>query len=237
MSVGDPGSYSVVLPTIGLAALEREALRLAATLDADGTPAQASIVRQAFIRLLDELNDIARVTSAAAEKSIKEHEIDSRVRPDSGMSPSLNDFVGVSHPLPGVEGSVGINYEPILYANVPWWWTNEEGYSGNVGRKFIGAYYDSGFSSPSKPSPSEDRQHPLLRIGKGPGTGKGTIRNPIPARRFVEEGAAQAEVGWHAAIQASKRRFIRECERAYLQSAQIVRGRASKTTPRRRRRP
>lgn len=237
MSVGDPASYSVVLPTIGLAALEREALALAATLDADGTPAQASIVRQAFIRLLDELNTIARATAASAEKSIKEHEINSRVRPDSGQTPSLNDFVGVSHPLPGVEGSVGINYEPLLYANVPWWWTNEEGYSGNVGRKFIGAYYESGFTSPSKPSPSEDRQHPLLRIGKGPGTGKGTIRNPIPARRFVEDGAAEAEVGWHSAIRAAKSRFIRECERAYLQSTQIKARRGPTTAPRRRRRP
>lgn len=236
MSVGDPSSYSVVLPTIGLAALEREAVALSATLEADGTPAQASIVRQAFIRLLTELEDIARKTSVFAEKSIKEHEISSRKRPDTGRSPSLNDFVGISHPLPAVEGSVGINYEPTLYNNVPWWWTNEEGYAGNIGRKFIGAFGDAGFSSPSKPDPSRFREHPLLRIGKGPGTGKGTIRNPIPARRFVEDGAREAEVIWHAEIRQAKSRFMRECQRAYLLSAQIKQQRVPTTTTARRRR-
>jgi len=234
MSIGDPTSYSVVLPTIGLAALEREALSLSATLEADGTPAQASLVRSAFMRLLQELEAIALKTATFAEKSIKSHEIDSRVRPHGGTSP-LNHFIGVSHPLPAVEGSVGINYEPDLYANVPWWWTNEEGYSGNLGRKFIGAF--GGGGGWTKPDPSQFREHPLLRIGKGPGTGKGTIRHPIPARRFVEDGSQEAEVAWHAEIRAAKARFMRECVRANVASQQIVTQRRIKAAPRRRRSP
>ena len=233
MSTGDASKYSVVLPTIGLAGLEQEAIRLSRTLDADGTPAQASLVRQAMMRLLRELEEIARKTAVLAEQSIKDAELSSRVRPSTGSS-GLNTYVGESHPLPTVEGSVGINYEPTLYAHVSWWWTNEEGYSGNLGMKFIGAFGDAGFSSPAKPDPSRFREHPLLRVGKGPGTGKGTIQNPIPAREFVKDGAVIAEAAWHAQIRAAKARFIRECERAHLDAMAIKRQRAAKTTRRRR---
>jgi hypothetical protein len=232
MGIGDPGDYSMILPTIGLADLEEEAVRLAQTLEADGTPAQASLVRQALIRLLKELEDIARSTSALAEQSIKEHELSSRVRPQAGTS-SLNHYIGVSHPLPTVEGSVGINYEPDLYANVPWWWTNEEGYSGNLGRRFFGVFNPGG----AKPNPAEFRSHPLLFIGKVKGSGKGTIRNPIPARRFVEDGAAVAATQWHAQIRAAKARFMAEVGRAHIQAQQIRAQRRGALPKGQRRRP
>lgn len=218
---GAPGDYSAVFATVGLARLEEEAIRLSAELDADGAPAQASLVRQAFVRLLEELKTIARTTAGQAELFIKEAQLSTRVRPDTGGGggPRLGDFVGESHPLPGVEGSVGINDERVLEDNVPWWWTNEEGYSGHVGRQVTGLFFDSGFTSPSRPDPGRFREHPLFAVGKGIGKqgGKGTrmtIQNPIPERRFVRDGMQRAETEWHAAIRTARTRFLGECQRA-----------------------
>lgn len=221
MSTADPAAYSEVLATIGLAGLEAEAIQTARVLEADGTPAQASIVRQAFLRLLTELEGIAVIISRQAEAAIKEKERTSRVRPDGARGDSLNDYVGESHPIPGVEGSVGINYEPKLENGASWWWTNEEGYRGNLGRKFIGAFQDAGYSGGSRPNPGEFREHPLLTIGKVKNSGKGTIRRPIPARRFVRDGANDVKPEWHKQVQAARRRFMGEVERALIASQRV----------------
>lgn len=230
---GGPEDYSVVFATVGLAGLEESAIRLSRTLEADGAVAQASLVRQAFLRLLDELRQIARVTAQAGEKAIVEAEAQTRVRPDSGGvgGPRLEDWVGQSHPLPAVEGSVGLNYEPALYDNVPWWWTNEEGYSGHVGRTIFGVFTTPGSS---RPDPAARREHAVFQpTNKG---GRGTIQEPIPARRFVRLGAQSVEVDWHAAIRRSKARFVSSCEAA-VAAAPPPQPRGARRARGRRRRP
>ncbi len=221
--------YSFYFTVSGLAALQDEALALAAVLDADGAPAQASRVRQAFIKLLAELNSIATTVAAFAEEEIKSVEESSRVRSDTGGGggPRLNDYVGRSHPLSAVEGSVGVNFEPDLYAAVPWWWTNEEGYSGHEGRVLKG-FFEPGHA---KPASDQFREHPLFTASGGP---KGIINNPIPARHFVERGGKRAEVKWHALIQAAKRTFVAECDRALAAappSRRRGKGRLPRATP------
>ena len=161
------------------------------------------------MRLLRELEEIARKTAVLAEQSIKDAELSSRVSRSTGSSGRTLTWGSLILCQQLKDRSVSTD-EPTLYAHVSWWWTNEEGYSGNLGMKFIGAFGDAGFGSPAKPDPSRFREHPLLRVGKGPGTGKGTIQNPIPAREFVKDGAVIAEAAWHAQIRAAKARFIRE---------------------------
>lgn len=254
MAISD---FSVVLPVKSLPALERATIGLVATLEADGTPAQAQVVRAAYVRLLDELKTIARTTAAEAQKFIVEEEVKSRVRPDTGGDggPRMEDFLGVSQPLDAVEGSVGINDESVLNADVPWWWTNEEGYSGHVGRVVHGFFYEQGFTGRAHPDPGQSREHPLFRA-EGPQSGrrqggklspvkqpKGTrpgmlIQNPIPERRFVRRGAGRAEAAWHARVDKARARFLREVERANLESKAIVARRvAAGPRPRGRRRP
>jgi hypothetical protein len=178
--------------------------------------------------------------AALAEVNIKEAEIDTRVRPETNGDggPRLNDYVGESHPLPGVPGSVGMNFEPTLDANVSWWWTNEFGYSGHIGRVVHGFFYDSGFTGRSRPDPGRFREHPLFRA-EGPQSGaildqkesprkmaKGTrpgmlIRNPIPNREFVRKGGAKTEAVWHTKVKAAESRFVASIE-AISRSAQAA---------------
>jgi hypothetical protein len=120
-----------------------QVIRIAEKLDADGRPAQASEARRAIIEHRDELQTIAQQIAVMGEREIREAEESSRVRPDTGGGggPRLGDFIGKSHAIPRSLGSVGMNDESVLeQGGVGWWWTNEEGYSGHIGRTFIGAF-------------------------------------------------------------------------------------------------
>jgi hypothetical protein len=207
---GSPNDYSMVFTTRGLAALEKEAIRLAVELEADGAPAQASLVRRAFIDLLAELRGIATTIAQLAHTEIQDEELATRVRPaPTGDHPSLQDFIGESHPLTGIEGAVGVNYEPALaQAGLYWWELHEEGSSVHVGREVRGFFQPGN----ARPSGAEFRVHPLFApVGRGP---KMTIQNPIPERAFVRHGAAVAEAEWHGMIRAAKGRFTASCAAA-----------------------
>lgn len=211
----NPGDYSIVFTMVGWSDLARSAIRLNDVLEADGRPAQASLVRKALFGLRDELTKIAKVTAVDAHKSIRSHELSSRVRPDTGGGggPRLRDFIGVSSHFEPIPGTVLVNHEPTLTDNgVGWWWTNEEGYSGHIGRRFIGAF------DGTRPDPGQFRQHALLQVGKVKNSGKGTIRNPIPERRFVRDGAAAAESHWHAQVQSAKAQYLAAVQFAVRQS-------------------
>lgn len=225
--------YSAVFATVGLGDLEDSAIRLSLTLEADGATAQASLVRQAFITLLEELKVIARDTALDARKKIREEQVATKVRPDAGPpgGPSLDDYIGESHALTGVEGSVGVNDEDAL-ANSPvfWWLQHEEGSDIHVGQRLKG-FFNPGKAAPNK---AEFRSHPLFTPARG---GKlGTVEEPIPARHFVETGAKLAEADWHAAIRAAKSKFTTTCARA-VASAPPPRLPAAKRGPAKRRRP
>lgn len=229
----DVDDYSVLLTTRGLAGLEAEVYKTALLMEADGTPGQATILKHAYERLLRDLDDIALEISAKAKQYIVEAERRSRFRPSptGGGQPLLEDYLGESAPLPTVNGSVGINDEKLLYDNVSWWWTQEVGYAGHVGRQVTGFFFDAGYSNASSPDPSQSRQHPLFMAGsdqrsayasagftggagKRGGSGRRmTIRNPILARHFVLDGSARAEAEWHGRVRRARVRFNKEIDR------------------------
>lgn len=203
----DANDYTWVFTVSGLADLEREATLLARTLQADGAGGQASIVRNAYFALLRELKSIARDSAKAADQEIKATEVATRVRGHGGGGPSLGDFIGKSDPLDDVEGSVGVNDEPFLEDNgVGWWWTNEYGYSGHIGRTIQGTFLPSG-----TPPISGGGGDVLFVPGRG---GQGVIRNPIPDRHFVEDGMALARSRWHSRIDAARTQFMATCRAA-----------------------
>jgi hypothetical protein len=196
----NPDDYSWVFTTRSLHVLENEAVELSRTLDADGAHAQASVVRSAFFDLLNELKRIAATVAATAEAEIVHQEQATRVRGSGGQGRPLDDNLGVSEPLTAVEGSVGVNYEPDL---VDWWWTNEQGFAGHIGRRIFGVF------EPSHTRPgfgSGDTSFVPTRSG-----GKGEIKHAIPPRWFVRDGGARAEQEWHTLIRAAKSRFVQTC--------------------------
>jgi hypothetical protein len=205
--------YTYPLINDGADAVIFRVIRIADKLLADKQPEHASRVRRAIIDHRDELNVIAREIATKARQEIQDAEASSRVRPDTGGrgGPRLGDFIGVSHPIPRSLGSVGINDEDELDRNgVEWWKTNEYGYGGHIGRQFIGAFEGT------RPDPNRSREHALLRVGKGPGTGKGTIKEPIPERRFVLSGGQRAEAEWHRRVRASRQRMVSRVEQAVI---------------------
>ena len=195
-------------------------------------------IRQAFTEYERELTQIAARIAILAEKSIKAAERSSRVRPDTrgGGGPRLNAGVGKSRPLKAIPGTVGVNdHEWAVTKGVDWWWTNETGYSGHIGRVVHGFFYDAGGGGRSRPDPAAFREHPIFRPegfqrssgyrqlddsgaafhrksrkqakGKRPGM---LIANPIPARRFVRDGALTAERRWHTEVERARQRFLRQ---------------------------
>lgn len=214
----NPGDYSIVLTMGGYPELARAAITLHDKLIADGRPEEASRVRQALIRLRTDLLAVAKKTAVDARSSIKNAELSSRVRPDSGGNggPRLGDFIGESVGFDPVPGSVLINHEPTLRDNgVGWWWTNEQGYRGHLGRRFIGSFEGT------RPDPSRFREHAVLDMRKGAkNRAKGTIKKPIPERRFVRDGAHSAEARWHGEIRAAQDRYVSAIRLAVRHSQQ-----------------
>jgi hypothetical protein len=195
-------------------------------------------IRRAYTEYERSLTEIAKRISVIAEREIKAKERSSRVRPDTrgDGGPRLNKGVGKSRAITAIPGTVGVNdHEWAVSHGVDWWWTNEVGYSGHIGRVVHGFFYDAGWSGRARPDPSRSREHPLFRpegfqrasgyrqldsggaalrkrARKRPKGGRPgmLIANPIPARHFVREGALTAERHWHTEVERARQRFLRQ---------------------------
>jgi hypothetical protein len=242
--------YSVPLTTHNLPAIQAQAIEAAIKYEALQLPQHASQQRRSLFAFRAQLQRIAQEIASRAPEIIKDEELSSRVRPDTNGDggPQLQDYLGVSHARPEVPGSVGVNHIPTLDASVPWWWTNELGYSGHIGRVVHGFFYDAGFSGRSRPDPSRFREHPLFRA-EGPQSGKflnakeppvklskGTrpgmlIKRPIPERRFVQKGGAKVRAEWHRRVLAAEDRFLAEIARISASAHAAVRARSRKPRP------
>lgn len=236
--------YTIVLPVRhyarfkqAVAAAESRFLH-SADLSHNEAQRAARAVRIAFNEYEDELKSIAIRVAGLAQNAIKREEKRTRVRPDTrgGGGPRLNQGIGKSRAINVVPGSVGINdHEYAVEHGVDWWWTNEFGYSGHVGRVVHGFFYDAGFTGRSRPDASRMQEHALFRPegaqrasgytqlnaagqafkkrprkqvkGKRPGM---LIQNPILARNFVRRGGRTAELEWHRAVERARQRFLRK---------------------------
>lgn len=203
----DAFDFTRVFLMRGLEVVEREIRELFMTLRADGRPAQAQLVWEAYQAYLAELRRIARKIAVDAQAAIQDAEAGSRVRGHGGQGAALGDFIGKSEPLLDLDGSVGINDTRYLEnSGVGWWWTNEFGFSGHEGREIQGLFFPSATPPMSNPFSLD----PTFRPGRG---GKGVIENPIPAREFVLEGSNKVSGEWHAQIQQADARLIADIHR------------------------
>lgn len=213
----DPNNFSTVFVVRGFAAFEGEVTQTIATLEAMGHPERAKVVKSAYRRYVMRLEDISEEVAAVARTEIVEAERASRIRDDTmgEGGARLEDHIGFSEPYYVVPGTVLVNDEQELEDNgVEWWWTQEWGYSGHVGREIHGFFHDPGFARASWPNPTQSGDHPLFTAtGENTG-GTGTIERPLTARGFTQEGAHHAEAEWHALIHQARRDFMGELARA-----------------------
>lgn len=216
-----PSDYTYVLTTVGLAALEREVIRMSKILDLDGSVAQASRIRQAYIKLLEELQGIAVTISDQARDDIVRARQQGNVRPDTGGAggPRLDEFIGVSHPLLAVDGSVGVNNEAELDSGPAYWWRAIDlGYdwSGHADSDIRG-YFIGANGGAFRPSAAMSGQHPIFRSTGATGP-QMTPANDIAPQEFVDRGYQKTAGDWHALVQTAKRKFHREWEAALASS-------------------
>lgn len=183
-------------------------------LRAAGNTLGADRLLKAYGALRDGLIAMEVQISAEGTKILRSHEEKSRVRPDSlgGGGPRLEDYLHVDPLSTALWGSIGIANETELDAEVPWWSTNEEGSSARIGGVLYGVFEPGA----AAPSPTSFREHPLFQSQTGEGAGSGVIKNPIPARRFVEHAIPEIEALWRDAFEALKRAFVYEIDRAQV---------------------
>lgn len=204
----DFASYCVVskFPELQIAADVLES-----SLRAEGRIVAADKVLRAYIALRDDLLALAQRMAIRGTDILKEHERNSRVRPDTlgEGGPRLEDYLRCE-PLPIVPGSLGVADETLLNSHVPWWVTNEVGNSANVGRILYGAFFNPG-GAEARPAGEERGEHALFQArGRGEFRGSGVIEHPIPARYFVRDAVHVIDAEWQAGFQAIVAAYIAE---------------------------
>lgn len=164
----------------------------------------ADMVILAMARLKSELQELGTTMAKRGTEILREIEQQTRVRPDThgGGGKRLENYLVCEVLVPSVlPGTIGINDEALLDANVRWWPTNEAGSSTQIGRSIFGLFYGDAGDAP--PSQDEFREHPLFTPAPyAAGGGPGTIEHGIPERRFVRRATQEIEREWLAAFEA-----------------------------------
>lgn len=209
-----PGSFGERFVTVdfvrGIVNLQVAANEAEMRLRLAGREMAADALLLAMRKLREQLVAMEREVAAAATEILRKWERNTRVRPDThgGGDKRLNDYL-VAEPLgdPLLPGTVGIADLEFLDNNVPWWITNEEGSRKQLGRVIYGVFYDdNGFSAPDR---DQFREHPLFApepFGTF-GAGIGTIKRPIPERRFVAKAVDEINALWLARFTAIRAEF------------------------------
>lgn len=199
-------SYAFTCDVLNFIDVEAEAVALEAELRLAGNAVGADRAARAVATLKVGLAAMSANVAALGTEILRRHERDSRLRPDSLCEGGerLGDHL-VCDPIFPL-GSVGIANESELDAEVPWWATNEQGSSALVGRVLYGVFQPGG----EAPDSGQFRQHPIFEPGPAKGSPSGRIRNPIPARRFVEHAIPEIEALWLAEFRALKAAYAAE---------------------------
>ena len=192
------------------------------------TPAGQALARRERLRVLRVYSDfnaemelLAVRTSAEATLKIQQQLKRTAKRPDNRLKPHIRDHI-VCRPanrtgLRIPTGEVGIAdieelnkvVNPLTPQFGPYWETQEEGYSGHVGRNIHGLFFGPGLSDggdrPRAAFKGGSGPHPIFVAGPG---GAGTIDEPIQARHFIENGTRATEKDWLAQLRAIERRTV-----------------------------
>lgn len=177
-----------------------------------GRPAAADMLVRAYGQLRDDLLKLGKVVAEEGTKELRRQELATRVRPlHAPHGNSLGDALECDLLEPGLmPGSVGIANKEKLDQKVPWWTTNELGSSARIGGTPLFGYFTAG-GADSPPDSNQFRQHALFEPAtkgvKNPNVGRGEIKNPIPARRFIEKSVGPIDALWRTGVTTARARF------------------------------
>lgn len=174
-----------------------------------GWPVEADLIDAAFDKLVISLDDLAAEVAVRGTEIVKDKEQDSRVRGDTGGrgGARLETYLDAQPLSDLLPGSVGLVENDEMDASVPWWSTNEEGSTARIGGVLHGVFEPGD----APPDATLFREHPLFQpLQTGGGTG--VIRNPIPARRFVEDSIPEIKVIWETKFAQLKARLELEID-------------------------
>lgn len=209
-----------------------EAAALAAVRRGFGGKAQATQIDLLILNTKRELDQTARLTSAEADRRIRDLIDQTRVRPPTaGVKDSNTSLSGGIHsrPVPSLlpgGGAVGIaDLEELIHATlrpsggarVPFYWRAQEfGSEHVVGRTLFGVFQPG----ESAPSPSSVRRHPVFEVrGQGETRHGMVVRNPIAERGFLREGAYDTYLFRKGRNKATEARAIAQMNRIGSQAA------------------
>lgn len=211
------GRYAFIAYTEQWPQIIEEISRAEPHLRAVGRPEAANLLLNAYGQLRDDLQQLGAQAAVAGTLTLRQMERMTRKRPDTGGGGGsrLEDALYVREVNAGglFPGSIGIADLDVLDARVEWWWTQEIGYSGHVGRRIYGTFYGGAGAGP--PDPGQFRQHPLFqpehpvfRADTASGlAGFGVIERPIEARRFIEASVKVIDRDWREKFETIRGRF------------------------------
>lgn len=185
------------------------------------TQAELELLYAKFNRDLDRA---ASTSAARATRAIKSRIEQTRVRPETDKPRHLADMVKSrrAHIVRGVAtGAVGIAdvaelnkaIDPDFPSGGTYWEAQEYGTFAHMGRRITGYFY-GGDAPIAPPREAQFRVHSafspegLLTGPRGGRGGRGTIRRPLMARRFIRDGADDEFGRWRAAVEAAEREFM-----------------------------
>lgn len=173
----------------------------------------------AFRDFQRELRSVSTATASRAQAQIITNIRKTQQRPDTLQRPNLRDLI-FCRPLGAIGrfemGAVGVadvgilNSGAVSYKGYPYWEVQEKGSLHLAGKVLRGYFYAGGYSGPpSPPSMARRRQHPVFSPGPplggevpGLAFGLGVIRDNLPARNFIRDGAASSGAQYRADMAA-----------------------------------
>jgi hypothetical protein len=167
-----------------------------------------------------DLETLAQRTAQQVDLEIQRQLARTAKRPDTRTKPHIRDHI-VSRPsrLAGIPtgwvGTADIDeldkvVNPLSPGYGPYWRTQEEGYTGHVGRRIHGLFFGAGMSGGGEPPRAVYRggggPHPIFVAS--PIGGPGVIQESIAPRRFIANGNKIVGVKWLAQLKAIERAAI-----------------------------
>lgn len=178
------------------------------------------MVLRAYKKFYERLLALGVAMSQWGTRELRHQEEYSRVRPDTlgEGGKRLGDYLFVEPLAPNIlPGAIGINDEEQLDNNVPWWITNEIGNDTRVGEQIFGLFFEGNWGGGYVPDQDMSQEHPLFApVPARGGGGPGTIEEPIPAKRFIQEATRNIKREWLSEYTPIKREFDAEIDIALV---------------------
>lgn len=197
-----------------------------------GAQATVNELDRLYERFNRDLDRVAQTSAARATRAIKRKLAETAVRPETDKPRHLADMIksrranvarGVGTGAVGVADIAELNkaVDPDFPRGGTYWEAQEYGTFAHMGRRITGYFYGGG-APIAPPREAQFRVHAAFSPGdlltgpRGGRGGRGTIRRPLMARRFIRDGADSARDAWRAAVTDVEDDFLRDLHRTLM---------------------